>query len=398
MDWDKIGENAMSAGISGAIGTGLGLLGGIGAGKRQRKAIKAQKEAQKELNEQAASLNYEYGEKAAENAYQRQLAMYQRSYEDQTYGAMVDQMKDAGLSVGLMYGGNGSGGGAGAMSGAPKGDTGGAIAGQAANAASLMEVENQRKSLALQQASMAKDIQLKDAEIELKEKEADKTGKEALYTEALTETEDILRNAKAHREFWEGRLNWIENLRKQFEDVTTPSENGELNATEDMYGNYEIISKAIGTASKAASVLKVIAETGTEEQRKVAVAAEAALTNEKVKGYWKELEVAIKNANSESIIAAATKLNSETNRMDIEHKYGVKMTVKQWVELGIGVTGAVAGTIGAGALVKNGMTAAKEAAKKLKGKNVEMTTVQQYGSRGELRGSIIKSTEKSFQE
>lgn len=388
MDWSSIGSNAISEGI----GTGLGLIGSIGAGKRQRKAIEAQKKAQKELNEQAAQLNYEYGEKAAENAYQRQLAMYQRSYEDQSYQAMVKQMEDAGLSVGLMYGGNGSGGGAGAMSGAPKADTGGAIAGQAANAAALMEVENQRRSLALQQASIAKDIQLKDAEIELKEKEADKAGKEALYTEALTETEDILRNAKAHREFWEGRLNWIENLRKQFEDITTPSEDGELNATEDMYGNYEIISKAIGTASKAASVLKVIAETGTEEQRKVTIAAEAALTNEKVKGYWKELEVAIKNANSEAIIAAATKLNSETNRMDIEHKYGVKMTAKQWIELGIGVTGAVAGTIGAGALIKNGMTAAKEASKKLKGKSTTITSTKNYNELGQFKGESFTTT------
>lgn len=392
MDWGKIGESAMNTGVSGLIGAGLGLLGKIGEGRRQRKAIEAQKNAQKELNEQAASLNYEYGEKAAENAYQRQLAMYQRSYEDQSYSAMVNQMENAGLSVGLMYGGNGSGGGAGAMSGAPQGDTGGAIAGQATSAAALMEIENQRRSLALQQASMAKDIQLKDAEIELKKKEADKAGKEASYTEALTETEDILRNAKAHREFWEGRLSWIENLRKQFEDITTPGEDGELNATEGMYGNYEIISKAIGTASKAAGVLKVVAETGTEEQRKVCLAAEAALTNEKVKGYWKELEVAIKNANSEAIVAAATKLNSETNRMDIEHKYGVKMTAKQWVELGIGVTGAIAGAVGAGALVKNGMIAAKEASKKTKGKSTTITATKNYDELGQFKGESFTTT------
>lgn len=380
---------------SGIIGAGLGLIGNIGAGNRREKAIEAQKEAQMALNEQAAKLNYLYGEKAAENAYKRQLAMYQRSYEDQSYEAMVGQMEDAGLSVGLMYGGNGSGGGAGAMSGAPKGDTGGAMAGQAASAAALMQIENERRSLALQQASMAKDIQLKDAEIELKKTEADKSRKEALYTEALTETENILRRAKAHREFWEGRLSWIENLRKQFEDVTTPSEDGEMNATEDMYGNYEIISKAIGTASKAADVLKVIAETGTEEQRKVCLAAEAALTNEKVKGYWKELEVAIKNANSQAIVAAATKLNSETNRMDIEHKYGVKMTVKQWVELGIGVTGAVAGTIGAGALVKNGMTAAKEASKRLKGKSTTITSTKNYDELGQFKGESFTTTVNS---
>lgn len=388
MDWDKIGSSAISAGI----GTGLGLIGSIGAGKRQKKAIEAQKNAQKELNEQAASLNYEYGEKAAENAYQRQLAMYNSSYEDQSYRAMVKQMEEAGLSVGLMYGGSGSGGGAGAMSGAPKADTGGAMAGQATSAAALMEIENQRKELALQQTSMAKDIQLKDAEIELKKKEAEKVGKETLYTEALTETENILRNARAHREFWEGRLSWVENLRRQFEDVTTPGEDGELNATEDMYGNYEIISKAIGTASKAASVLKIIAETGTEEQRKTCLAAEAALTNKKVEGYWKELEVAIKNADSQAIVAAATKLNAETNRMDIEHKYGVKMTAKQWIELGIGVTGAVAGTIGAGALVKNGMTAAKETAKKLKGKSTTITSTKNYNELGQFKGESFTTT------
>lgn len=392
----KFGDSLISglgSGLgSGLVGAGLGLLGSIGQGKRQRKAIEAQKNAQKELNEQAAELNYEYGEKAAENAYKRQLAMYQKSYEDQSYEAMVGQMEDAGLSVGLMYGGSGSGGGAGAMSGAPKADTGGAIAGQAANAAALMQVENERRSLALQQASMAKDIQLKDAEIRLKEKEADRAGKEALYTEALTETENALRDAKAHREFWEGRLSWIESLRKQFEDVTKPDENGELTATESMYGNYEIISKAIGTASKAASVLKVIAETGTEEQRKVCLAAEAALTNEKAKGYWKELEVAIKNADSQAIVAAATKLNSETSRMNIEHKYGVKMTVKQWIELGIGVTGAVAGTIGAGALVKNGMTAAKEAAKKLKGKSTTITSTKNYNELGQFKGESFTTT------
>ncbi len=387
----------MNAGISGTIGTGLGLLGSIGAGKRQRKAIEAQKNAQKELNEQAALLNYEYGEKAAENAYQRQLAMYQRSYEDQSYEAMVNQMEDAGLSVGLMYGGNGSGGGAGAMSGAPKGDTGGAIAGQAANAAALMQIENERKSLALQQASMAKDIQLKDAEIELKRTEADKSRKDALYTEALTKTENQLREARANREFWEGRLPWLNNMRQQFDDMTKPGVEHNMTVTDSYYGEHLFSSHGLLSGQKAADVMKVLAETGSEEQRKVCLAAEAALTNEKVKGYWKELQVAIKNADSQAIVAAAQKLSAETKQLDVEHKYGIKMTVKQWVELGIGVTGAVAGTIGAGALVKNGMTAAKETANRMKGKGTEVTTTQNYGAKGELKGSTYKER-KFFDE
>lgn len=386
-------KDAITQGLgSGIIGTGLGLIGSIGAGKRREEAILDQKEAQMELNEQAAKVNYLYGEKAAENAYQRQLAMYQRSYEDQSYSAMVKQMEDAGLSVGLMYGGNGSGGGAGAMSGAPKGDTGGAMAGQATSAAALMEIENQRKSLALQQASMAKDIQLKDAEIELKEKEADKAGQEALYTEALKETEDELREARANREFWEGRLPWLNNMRQEFEDTTDPNVDHTMEVTDSYYGSHIFSSKGLLSAQKVGEVLKVFAEKGTEEQRKVCLAAEAALTNEKVKGYWKELEVAIKNADSQAIIAAATKLNSETNRMDIKHKYGIEMTAKQWIELGIGVTGAVAGTIGAGALVKNGMTAAKEASKKLKGKSTTITSTKNYNELGQFKGESFTTT------
>lgn len=392
------GDSLMSGLGSGIIGTGLGLLGSIGAGKRQRKAIEAQKNAQKELNEQAAELNYQYGEKAAENAYNRQLAMYQKSYEDQSYKAMVNQMEDAGLSIGLMYGGSGSGGGAGAMSGAPKGDTGGAIAGQATSAAALMQVENERRSLALQQTSMAKDIQLKDAEIELKKTEADKSRKEALYTEALTETEDELREARRNREFWEGRLPWLENMRQQFDDMTKPGVDHNMTVTDSYYGEHLFSSHGLLSGQKVVDVMKVLAETGTEEQRKVCLAAEAALTNEKVKGYWKELAVAIKNADSQAIIAAAQKLDSETKRLDVEHKYGVKMTVKQWVELGIGVTGAVAGTIGAGALVKNGMTAAKEAAKGLKDKSTTITTTKNYDDLGRFKGesftTTIKNTEK----
>ena len=388
----KFGDMITQGLGSGIIGAGLGLIGSIGGGGRREKAIQAQKEAQMELNEQAAKINYQYGEKAAENAYQRQLAMYQRSYEDQSYSAMVKQMEDAGLSVGLMYGGNGSGGGAGAMSGAPKGDTGGAMAGQAASAAALMEVENQQRSLALQQASMAKDIQLKDAEIELKEKEADKAGQEALYTEALKETEDRLREAKANREFWEGRLPWLNNMRQEFEDTTDPSTDHVMEVTDSYYGSHIFSSKGLLSAQKAGEVLKIFAEKGTEEQRKVCLAAETALTNEKVKGYWKELEVAIKNADSQAVVAAATKLNSETNQMDIEHKYGVKMTAKQWIELGIGVTGTVAGAIGAGALVKNGMTAAKEAAKKLKGKSTTITSTKNYNELGQFKGESFTTT------
>ena len=72
--------------------------------------------------ENAAKINYKYGEMAAENAFERQQVLYNRTYQDQSYANKVAQMDAAGLSPGLMYGGGGaSGGGAGSTTGAPWG-------------------------------------------------------------------------------------------------------------------------------------------------------------------------------------------------------------------------------------------------------------------------------------
>ena len=149
----------LASGISGVVS---GLFGSIGAKKRLQRQV----EAQKELNEQAAQLNYEYGEKAAENAYNRQMQMYERSYNDQSYSAMRKQMEDAGLSVGLMYGGSGAGGAGGATTGAPQGETGGAQAGQADSPAAQQAAAIEQAKLGLGLVSMKKDLALKDAQIE----------------------------------------------------------------------------------------------------------------------------------------------------------------------------------------------------------------------------------------
>lgn len=74
------------------------------------------------MAENAARINYKYGEMAAENAFERQQVLYNRTYQDQSYANKVAQMDAAGLSPGLMYGGGGaSGGGAGSTTGAPMG-------------------------------------------------------------------------------------------------------------------------------------------------------------------------------------------------------------------------------------------------------------------------------------
>ena len=100
----------------------------LGVGRRK------QIRQQKEMVENAAKINYKYGEMAAENAFERQQVLYNRTYQDQSYASQAAQMDAAGLSPGLMYGkGGAGGGGAGSTTGAPMGATGATGAGTAAD-------------------------------------------------------------------------------------------------------------------------------------------------------------------------------------------------------------------------------------------------------------------------
>ena len=102
--------------------------------------------------ENAAKINYKYGEMAAENAFERQQVLYDRTYQDQSYANQVAQMDAAGLSPGLMYGkGGAGGGGAGSTTGAPMGATGATGAGSAADPnmqlQALMVIERVRRAV-----------------------------------------------------------------------------------------------------------------------------------------------------------------------------------------------------------------------------------------------------------
>lgn len=114
--------------ISGILGSASGILSTLGIGRKR------QIRQQKEMVENAAKINYKYGEMAAENAFERQQVLYNRTYQDQSYASQVAQMDAAGLSPGLMYGkGGAGGGGAGSTTGAPMGATGAVGAGAAAD-------------------------------------------------------------------------------------------------------------------------------------------------------------------------------------------------------------------------------------------------------------------------
>ena len=104
LDLLEKGEDFMDP-LSGIVGGASSILNVLGIGRKK------QIRQQKEMVENAAKINYKYGEMAAENAFERQQVLYNRTYQDQSYANKVAQMDAAGLSPGLMYGGGGASGG-----------------------------------------------------------------------------------------------------------------------------------------------------------------------------------------------------------------------------------------------------------------------------------------------
>lgn len=327
--------DALKSGLAGGLSSGLsgavsGLFGGIGYGSKLKKQVNAQKQ----LNEQAAKLNYEYGEKAAENAYQRQMQMYERSYQDQSYSAMRQQMEDAGLSVGLMYGGGSPGGAGGATTGAPQGETGGAEAGRADSPAAQQAAAIQQAQLGLGLVSMKKDLAIKDAQIKEINAAAAKQRAEAenITEQKITEVQQrdwIVRGAKeiAH-------THYIDRLRKEFED-TQPAEGGQdMEWNDAQFGAYKIVYEGMRNQETRVGVLEAISRTNKNDEERNAAKALARLNNTKADGYWRELQIELIKGNALAAMAAAQKLNAEMKKLDLEHKYGYKMGPLQWVQLG----------------------------------------------------------------
>ena len=166
LDLLEKGEDIMDP-LSGIIGGASGILNVLGIGRKK------QIRQQKEMAENAAKINYKYGEMAAENAFERQQVLYNRTYQDQSYANKVAQMDAAGLSPALMYGGGGaSGGGAGSTTGAPMGATGAAGAGSAADPNAQLQA-----LMSLRQVRMSE--RKNEAEINLLNTQADALKAEA---------------------------------------------------------------------------------------------------------------------------------------------------------------------------------------------------------------------------
>lgn len=159
--------------LAGVIGSASGILNMLGVGRKK------QIRQQKEMVENAAKINYKYGEMAAENAFERQQVLYNRTYQDQSYANQVAQMDAAGLSPGLMYGkGGAGGGGAGSTTGAPMGSTGATGAGSAADPNAQLQALMSLRQVRMNERKNEAEINLLNTQADALKAEAGKNREE----------------------------------------------------------------------------------------------------------------------------------------------------------------------------------------------------------------------------
>lgn len=193
--------------LSGIIGSASGILNMLGVGRKK------QIRQQKEMVENAAKINYKYGEMAAENAFERQQVLYNRTYQDQSYANQVAQMDAAGLSPGLMYGkGGAGGGGAGSTTGAPMGATGAAGAGAAAD-------PNMQLQALMSLRQMRMNERKNDAEINLLNTQAAALKAEAGKNEEETQTIIDKRLWEVKQEMFKGWQEFIDTANQLWDQM-----------------------------------------------------------------------------------------------------------------------------------------------------------------------------------
>lgn len=193
--------------LSGIIGdiSSIGNMLGIGRKRQIRQ--------QKEMAENAAKINYKYGEMAAENAFERQQVLYNRTYQDQSYTNQVAQMDAAGLSPGLMYGkGGAGGGGAGSTTGAPMGATGATGAGIAADPNAKLQA-----LMSLRQVRMSE--RKNEAEINLLNTQADALKAEAGKNKEETQSIIEKRLWQVKQEMFEGWKGFIDTANQLWDQM-----------------------------------------------------------------------------------------------------------------------------------------------------------------------------------
>ncbi|QCS36872.1 DNA pilot protein [Tortoise microvirus 18] len=299
------------------------------AHNQAKELLELQEEAQKRLNEhlgaqnysyeeKSAAMNYEYGEMAAENAYNRQREFYDYQQEQESLTNQFNEAQALGLNPLTFTGGatGGSGGGGGGIG--STGGTPGKQSGEVADYLALQGAEQNAKLL---------DIEEKKATAEIAA-----IGAEAANKWADTKLKNEERKSNIERSPIENELlkqegieKWIENTRKQYEnrqagDVDT------WGAWSDQFGMIQIDKGSPFDQKTSLEIAEASSRINNNN-------ASAELNTEKKKHYWQEIVNATKSADAQEAQAAAIKLAAEFN-------YGEYTNWKFWTKLaGDGING-----------------------------------------------------------
>lgn len=234
------------------------------------------------------------------------------------YENQVKQMKAAGLNPALMYGH------AGGIGTTVSSSAGSASGSQASD-------ETSRKMANIQMQGMGLQIQKLNAEIQKTQAEATKAQAEAKKVAEESETISQKRQFEIELLKQQGTASWIQNLREQIKNEGELTENEIRLYRNPVYGTTSFQKTGYWNQEVTTNIAKALAETENQE-------AQAALTNEKTKGYWNELLNATKNADSEAVKAAAMKLATEWST-------GEYTNWKTWVDIGKDAVNTIAKTI-----------------------------------------------------
>lgn len=303
----------MGAGVGGGIIGGLanGISGAVSG--LFGPSIYKQRDIQKQLMNHQAKLSFDYGEKAADSAFDRNMKMYERQFEDQSYETQRKRMEDAGLSVGLMYGGGGAGGGGGAStSGQPQGGVE-VSGGSAPNMAAMQQASTAASELGMRAIAFTKDQNLKDAQInELNAKAEAARASAGLETEKKI-SEVQLRDTIREKLTQEGAKLFFENVKWKFDHAT----NGQSKVEENhwLYGGGIIDPESNRVRRDLAEVAKATAQAGALNEQSALYKAMTGTEGAKQEELASQVVANIINA-----MAARTNANAQMKRAGASEK------------------------------------------------------------------------------
>lgn len=275
----------------------------VGARGREKRANE-QVATQDKLNEQAAETNYRYSQQGAEEAYKRDVKLYNELYSPRS---LIKQGKEAGVNPITMLGGGG--GFKPVVNSTSTPASGGAQAGQASTASQMMSEQTmaaQASSQAMQQAAMnMAEIENIKADTKLKESQTGESGARTDLMRAETLTNEQGREYLIENMRSEGAIKTLEAIKQRFLLESGRRDNNDYEYdTGTELGKVRINKDSYFTERESTDILKVMTDT-------LGVEATTELTNEHIKHYFQEILNGTIQAESSRVTAAAHKLSAE---------------------------------------------------------------------------------------